>query len=40
MLSFMGQNKLNSLALLCMEYELLERINADDVTVQLGLSKS
>ena len=37
---FMGQKKLNSLALLCIENELLERIDADDVIKSCALAKS
>ena len=38
--SFMGQKRLKSLALLCIENELLERINPDDVSKSCALAKS
>ena len=38
--SSMGQKRLNSLSLLCIENELLEKINTDDIIKSFALSKS
>ena len=38
--SSMGQKRLNSLALLCIENELLEKIDTDDIIKSFALSKS
>ena len=38
--SSMGQKRLNSLALLCIENELLEKIDIDDIIKSFALSKS
>ena len=38
--SSMGQKRLNSLALLCIEKELLEKIDTDDIIKSFALSKS
>ena len=38
--SSMGQKRLNSLAPLCIENELLEKIDADDIIKSFALSKS
>ena len=36
----MGQKRLNSLALLCIENELLEKIDTDDIIKSFALYKS
>ena len=38
--SFMGQKRLNSLTQLCIENELLEKIDTDDIIKSFALSKS